>query len=323
MFNVSYNPPRGDSQFVAGDASQSTGSYLWMGGPGITASTHYDRSHNFFTQIVGKKRFYLWAPSQLTALHIHPFYHPRDRQSQLISLEWGEGQAHVYDSEGREPTFVVDLDMGDVLYLPPFWAHRVTSLTPSISVNMWSPGQELHIGISLNAAGLPLGIEGILNTGGKDRMKRRHASGIAAVFVRQVIATTLKTFEKNKKNHLGSSNSNDRGNAAVYFAQEIYNSRYAPMGDLWSGCLHFESDRCPRTVGMSEKERISTMSKAKDISKMFQPLLEVPHGLDVAKMLLGDYLERLATFVAGVEGSCRYLRCVGTKHAFRVVAPIV
>jgi hypothetical protein len=35
---------------------------------------------------------------------------------------------------------------------------------------------------------------------------------------------------------------------------------------------------------------------------------------------LKDYVERLATFVAGVEGSCMYLRCIGEQHSFVVVA---
>lgn len=31
---------------------------------------------------------------------------------------------------------------GEVLYLPPFWFHSVITLSPSISVNIWSDSQD-------------------------------------------------------------------------------------------------------------------------------------------------------------------------------------
>ena len=32
----------------------------------------------------------------------------------------------------------VDLEPGEVLYLPPYWFHCVMTLVPSISLNVWS-----------------------------------------------------------------------------------------------------------------------------------------------------------------------------------------
>ena len=346
MFNVSYHPRvtaarSTTATATGGDTSQSTGSYLWMGGIGITASCHYDRSHNFFVQIHGQKRFYLWNPTQLASLYIYPFYHPRDRQSQFINLEWNDGNRNAYpmlstsrsttsNSNDMTPSFVIDLNPGDVLYIPPYWAHRVTSLTPSISVNVWSPGEELIIGTSLNAVGLPLGIEDILNTG--DRIKRKHSSGIAAIFIKEIIKTTLNLFKNKKRTYKKGTIVVDKNEdeddedeeeeeekIEYLFARKLYETRYAPMGHLWRGCSHFESDRCPRRVGMSEKEQKDTTSKAIEISLMFTPLLKIPNGLPIAKILMNDYIERLITFVASIDGSCGYLRCIGEEHAFQKV----
>ena len=71
---------------------------------------------------------------------------------------------------------------------------------------------------------------------------------------------------------------------------------------------------------MSESERKETTTKVNDIVNTFTPLVDLPNGLAVTEMLLNDYIERLSTFVAGVEGSCMYLRCIGEQYAFRVVA---
>jgi hypothetical protein len=350
MFNITYNPkvnPKLKDTSYSKDTSQSIGSYLWLSGVGITASCHYDRSHNFFAQILGKKRFYLWSPSQLKSLHIYPFYHPRDRQSQLINLEWGEGNIRSYPFlsivGNRIPSYFIDLEPGDLLYLPPYWAHRVTSLTPSIAVNVWSPGEELYVGSLLNEIGLPKGIEGILNislVNEDDRKKRKHASGMAAAFVREVILHTLDLFTDDQK--IKGNNKKERkkkrekrrkirrnkifnskfepSRASLDIIQALFKSRYLPIGHLWKSCIHFEPSRCPKLLSLSDSERKDVSSKVNEIVQTFQPLTHVPYGQDIAKTLLKDYVERLATFVAGVEGSCMYLRCIGESHSFSVVA---
>jgi hypothetical protein len=47
---------RGDAlprdEFVQREASASEGTTeVWLGGPGVTAQTHYDPTHNFFLQV--------------------------------------------------------------------------------------------------------------------------------------------------------------------------------------------------------------------------------------------------------------------------------
>lgn len=40
---------------------------------------------------------------------------------------------------------MVDLAPGDVLYIPPYWFHEVTSLDSSISVNVWTTSREEEV----------------------------------------------------------------------------------------------------------------------------------------------------------------------------------
>jgi len=49
----------------------------------------------------------------------------------------------------------VTLSPGDMLYLPPFWFHRVRAETTSISVNVWSDSKEGDLRLKLVQAPLP------------------------------------------------------------------------------------------------------------------------------------------------------------------------
>ena len=133
--DVSLNSSSKDQALPTQGGDTFSGSYIWMGAPNTTASAHYDRSHNFFAQITGHKRFFIWAPTQLPNLYISPFYHARDRQSQLVDAEWDEGGSlremaekfpQAVDSARGAPRFVADLAPGDLLS-STLLGHRVTS----------------------------------------------------------------------------------------------------------------------------------------------------------------------------------------------------
>jgi len=51
--------------------------------------------------------------------------------------------------------FEVVLEPGDLLYLPPFWFHRVTAETTSISVNVWSDSTEGDLRLALEHLPIP------------------------------------------------------------------------------------------------------------------------------------------------------------------------
>ena len=101
-----------------------------------------------FVQLYGRKRVLLYPPAQHAALHVFPATHESYRQSQ-VPFEHEHGDAADDDADGggggggggarsawkRPPVFArfaadaeaweVVLEPGDVLYIPPYWFHRV------------------------------------------------------------------------------------------------------------------------------------------------------------------------------------------------------
>lgn len=118
---------------------------FWMGAPGARTHPHYDRPHNFFSQIAGRKRFLVASPSVFMTKGLHPILHPHDRQCPYIS----EAPSSIVD------VLLAELIPGDLLYLPPMWLHDVTALGPeiSISANVWSTGPEKMIMATLDDFG--------------------------------------------------------------------------------------------------------------------------------------------------------------------------
>jgi hypothetical protein len=134
---------------------------LWIGAGSVSAWPHYDSSHNLFVQIRGKKKFTLAHPSSIQCgVGLYPSLHPYYRQAQRDLLE-----EHPLDSRpsvivntancdtdnASKPEcciltlYDVELEAGDALFIPPFWLHRVTSLSSiSFSVNAWWESKELR-----------------------------------------------------------------------------------------------------------------------------------------------------------------------------------
>lgn len=62
---------------------------VWLSHAGVLATAHYDPSHNFCLQLVGRKTWLLWPPEELDKLRLHPSTHPSRRQTRLPLLDVG------------------------------------------------------------------------------------------------------------------------------------------------------------------------------------------------------------------------------------------
>lgn len=116
---------------------------IWIGGKDVEAGTHYDAQHNFFFQSFGEKRFLLSSPSSLYEQYLFPRLHPSDRQSRVDWESFIGKPVSLLDKEFPRhrdiPLISATLSPGDILYIPPFWFHRVQALSSiSISANFWS-----------------------------------------------------------------------------------------------------------------------------------------------------------------------------------------
>eukprot|EP00968_Pinguiococcus_pyrenoidosus_P015018 scaffold1376_cov257-Pinguiococcus_pyrenoidosus.AAC.31 len=112
---------------------------LWMSHPGVVAQAHYDKSHNFVTQIFGSKRWLIFPPFQHFRLYQHPHLHPSYKQSQV---NFSDPDLATFPQFEGVNALVATVEPGDVLYMPPYWFHYVESLELSLSLSVVSPSEE-------------------------------------------------------------------------------------------------------------------------------------------------------------------------------------
>eukprot|EP00602_Paraphysomonas_sp_CaronLab_P010169 CAMPEP_0185029954 /NCGR_PEP_ID=MMETSP1103-20130426/16600_1 /TAXON_ID=36769 /ORGANISM="Paraphysomonas bandaiensis, Strain Caron Lab Isolate" /LENGTH=385 /DNA_ID=CAMNT_0027564887 /DNA_START=420 /DNA_END=1577 /DNA_ORIENTATION=+ len=104
---------------------------IWMGTPGSVTPCHFDGYHNMYVQLSGIKKFVLFPPARRMDIHMFPFLHPSYGQCQRslsITEDWEKWHDRVE----------VFLRPGELLYIPPFWIHEVTTVMSSVSVNVWT-----------------------------------------------------------------------------------------------------------------------------------------------------------------------------------------
>lgn len=107
---------------------------LWIGQPGVAAYVHHDSYDNVFVQLRGRKRFVIAAPEGWRLLRPYPLLHPSHGQAQREALL----PETIESTAAQAPVWMIDLEPGDILWVPPYAWHYVVSLTPSVSVNVWS-----------------------------------------------------------------------------------------------------------------------------------------------------------------------------------------
>ncbi|MFN6479647.1 cupin-like domain-containing protein [Nostoc sp. DedQUE07] len=112
---------------------------LWFGLSSKSFSSnsplHFDLSHNLFAQIRGRKRVLLFPPSNYLS-----FYPPLEARSgaaydskvnpDLLNLE-------LFPKFPWQEKIEFVLQPGEILYLPPFWWHRMTAVDDNISLSFW------------------------------------------------------------------------------------------------------------------------------------------------------------------------------------------
>jgi hypothetical protein len=129
----------------------------WLSTPGMRTHTHFDNDHNFFVQLVGRKRFVLWPPNQTDRLcpypRLHPLWHKSRMPFEAASKRTPDpptpdpptpGAASACREYASSEAIGVDVSAGDVLYLPPFYWHTVETLTPSLSLSTLSRYPQLY-----------------------------------------------------------------------------------------------------------------------------------------------------------------------------------
>lgn len=111
----------------------------WIGPAHARTGLHCDVLDNLAVVIGGRKRFYLARSGAVERLRkASPKYDAWARLSQVTAGELAAG----YDRTGD--LFVVDLEPGDVLYVPALWWHEVVNMSSSILLSGFF-GPKTHV----------------------------------------------------------------------------------------------------------------------------------------------------------------------------------
>jgi hypothetical protein len=263
---------------------------LWLSHPGVVAQTHYDTQHNVFIQVQGTKRFLLFPPT--TNLYSYPHIHRSYRQSQI---HFELSRAAVANATSKHNTFPlvhpsnvsayeVVLGPGDVLYIPPYWQHRVESLTLSLSLSILSPARLSAALAEIYWENVPFGeFQG-------SRELRTRAVGLYLSLLVDKLSSSI--YDGTLKE----------------FATEVYETRFATL-DMRHKVFH-KNGTCfglidVNTTALMNTNRAQFEQGASNIAAMMERL-EADSAVKI--IFLRDYLEEITRWAVGPDYTASHIR---------------
>jgi dTDP-4-dehydrorhamnose 3,5-epimerase-like enzyme len=107
---------------------------LWLGRTGVATGLHYDMTHNLVAQVVGRRRIVLFAPSERRNLYPYP----------MRTLSWHHSPIDLdapdltrYPRFARARRYEVEIQRGEMLFIPQGWWHRFKTIENGIAVNFF------------------------------------------------------------------------------------------------------------------------------------------------------------------------------------------
>lgn len=124
---------------------------VWIGNR-TTACCHYDVSDNLACCVVGKRRFTLFPPDQISNLYPGPLAPtPGGQVLSMVDFDNPDFEKYPRFAEAIKHAQVAELEAGDALYLPSMWWHQVESLNPfNVLINYWWSNAAKHTGSGMN-----------------------------------------------------------------------------------------------------------------------------------------------------------------------------
>jgi lysine-specific demethylase 8 len=109
-------------------------SKFFFSGPDTHGLLHRDLPENLYAQVVGRKRFTLLHRRHTRTVHCHSML------SGVPNFSPVDAEAPDFERFPRfreAPVAQVELEPGDVLYIPSLWWHQACPLSVSMGINMW------------------------------------------------------------------------------------------------------------------------------------------------------------------------------------------
>lgn len=295
--------------------------------PGVVEHIRYDTFHNIIIQVQGLKRFILFSPE--SELYIYPSIHRSYKQSQVHFESIDNNNNNNSSNKIRKfpksyglNAKVVDLQPGDILYIPPYWNYRQESTTLSLSLSINSPSLMEQLLSEAYWQQVPFG-----DFSSSIQLRSFAVHYYLYLLIKQINLTSNKI-------------NNDNDISISSFATNLYESRFQsiyPVNDLKHPMTALETSEKNQNsnvnlisicVNMTNNDVLEKYIKHKDnfilASERVVKLLNNINTdintvnyekLDIVKeSFLRDYVEQIVRWASGVDKSPSYIYyCLGSK----------
>lgn len=106
---------------------------IWIGSTGVTTPLHHDAWTGLLFQMTGSKRVLMFPPEDRANLYFTSPFAATERWSTLPGRS-DDADPDRYPRFANAHRYEGQLDAGDVLFIPAFWAHEIEALEPNISI---------------------------------------------------------------------------------------------------------------------------------------------------------------------------------------------
>ena len=106
---------------------------LWIGSRGVVTPLHHDAWTGLLFQFHGAKRIRMFSPTDRANLYFSSPFEPRSVWSRLPGRS-AETDVNEFPRFARATPWDGQLEAGEVLFIPPYWAHEIEALEANISM---------------------------------------------------------------------------------------------------------------------------------------------------------------------------------------------